>query len=91
MMKVLETNSQLFGGNAPFVEDLYEQYLFDPTSVDAEWRAYFDKLQMTPGSVNRDIARAPIEESFRQLAKQPIRAAGVIDEVAIERQVTCYV
>jgi len=87
MMKELETNSQLFGGNAPFVEDLYEQYLFDPTSVDAEWRAYFDKLQMTPGSVNRDIARAPIEESFRQLAKQPIRAAGVIDEVAIERQV----
>lgn len=87
MMKELETNSQLFGGNAPFVEDLYEQYLIDASSVDAQWRTYFDQLQQTPGSVARDVVRAPIEESFRQLAKQSVRAVGVVDEAATERQV----
>ena len=87
MMKELSTNSQLFGGNAPFVEELYEQYLIDPSSVDAQWRGYFDQLQQTPGAVARDVVRAPIEESFRQLARQPLRAVGVADEAATERQV----
>ncbi|WP_035056967.1 2-oxoglutarate dehydrogenase E1 component [Andreprevotia chitinilytica] len=87
MMKELELNSHLFGGNAPFVEELYEQYLTDSASVDAEWRDYFDKL--SAGSANRDIPRAPIEESFRQLTKSPVRVVqgAAADEAAIERQV----
>jgi len=43
-MRQFLDNSYLFGGNAPFVEELYEQYLADPASVPGEWRAYFDKL-----------------------------------------------
>ena len=71
MMKDLEINSYLFGGNAPFVEELYEQYLTDPALVAQEWRDYFDKLQQSTMSIGRDIPRAPIEASFRELAKQP--------------------
>lgn len=71
MMKELETNSYLFGGNAPFVEELYEQYLTDPALVEQEWRDYFDKLQQSTLNIGRDIPRAPIEASFRELAKQP--------------------
>ncbi|KAF0814132.1 2-oxoglutarate dehydrogenase E1 component [Andreprevotia sp. IGB-42] len=87
MMKELELNSHLFGGNAPFVEDLYEQYLADPAAVDGEWRSYFD--QLTQGAARRDVARAPIEESFRQLTRSPVRVVqGVAaDEEATERQV----
>ncbi|WP_255989701.1 2-oxoglutarate dehydrogenase E1 component [Chitinolyticbacter albus] len=84
MMKELELNSHLFGGNAPFVEDLYEQYLADPAAIDPKWRDYFDKLQQTDGGNERDIARAPIEESFIRLARQPRLAA--VRDVAAERE-----
>jgi 2-oxoglutarate dehydrogenase E1 component len=49
MLKQFLENSHLFGGNAPFVEELYERYLADAGSVPDEWRAYFDKLQVLPG------------------------------------------
>jgi 2-oxoglutarate dehydrogenase E1 component len=33
MMKQFQSNSYLFGGNAPYVEELYENYLDNPGSV----------------------------------------------------------
>ena len=33
-----------FGLNAGLVEELYAQYLENPSSVDGSWRTYFDKL-----------------------------------------------
>jgi len=36
-------NSYLFGGNAPYVEELYEAYLDNPGSVPDNWRNYFDQ------------------------------------------------
>jgi hypothetical protein len=59
----------VFGGNAPFVEELYENYLNDPTSVPAEWRDYFDRLAQMPGYVARDVAHAPVIAAFAELAK----------------------
>ena len=41
-------NSYLFGGNAPYVEELYEAYLNNPGSVPDNWRTYFDNLQHVP-------------------------------------------
>jgi 2-oxoglutarate dehydrogenase E1 component len=58
-----------FGGNAPFVEEVYENYLNDPTSVSAEWRDYFDHLAQMPGFVARDVAHAPVIAAFAELAK----------------------
>src|SRR5829696_1070466 len=37
--------SFLYGGNAAYVEDLYAQYTKDPTSVDGQWRAFFEALK----------------------------------------------
>src|SRR5258706_8048357 len=73
-MKEFLSNSYLFGANAPFIEDLYEAYLDDPQSVPEQWREYFDKLQRLPaganaGSVGRDVAHAPIVESFARRAR----------------------
>ena len=66
-------NSYLFGGNAPYVEELYESYLDNPGSVSDRWRSYFDQLQNMPAtdgtSSTRDMAHAPIVESFAQRAK----------------------
>ena len=78
MMMQLLSNSYLFGGNAPYVEELYEAYLNDPTAVAQAWREYFDKLQLVAGaSAGRDVAHAPIVEFFAQRAKLGVaRAPG---------------
>ncbi|KWR88848.1 2-oxoglutarate dehydrogenase E1 component [Cupriavidus sp. IDO] len=77
MMQQYQSNSYLFGGNAPYVEELYEAYLQNPSSVPDNWRAYFDAMQNVPavdGSNSRDIAHAPIVASFAERAKQgPIK------------------
>ena len=71
-MQQYRSNSYLFGGNAPYVEELYEAYLDNPGSVPDNWRSYFDKLQNVPssdGTLSRDVAHAPVVESFAQRAK----------------------
>jgi len=72
MMQQYRSNSYLFGGNAPYVEEMYEAYLDNPGSVPDNWRSYFDALQHVPatdGSNARDVAHAPVVESFAQRAK----------------------
>ena len=72
MMQQYRSNSYLFGGNAPYVEEMYEAYLDNPGSVPDNWRAYFDALQHVPatdGSNAKDVAHAPVVESFAQRAK----------------------
>ena len=72
MMQEYRANSHLFGGNAPYVEEMYEAYLDNPGSVPDNWRSYFDALQHLPavdGSDERDVAHAPVVESFAQRAK----------------------
>ncbi|QEE08307.1 2-oxoglutarate dehydrogenase E1 component [Bartonella kosoyi] len=36
--------SFLYGGNADYIDQLYAQYEKDPTSVDSQWRAFFEGL-----------------------------------------------
>jgi len=93
MMKEFQGNSYLFGGNAPYVEELYESYLQNPGSVPDQWRSYFDALQSVPASdgdpQTRDVAHAPIVESFAERARegtlQPRMMGG--DEAAAHKQV----
>src|SRR5580700_8011859 len=42
--EILDATSFLSGTNAAFIEGLYSQYLANPESVDAGWRAYFAEL-----------------------------------------------
>jgi len=64
-MKESLSTSYLFGGNAPFIEELYEAWLENPESVPAQWRRWFDQLQQ-PGV--RDVAHQPIRDAFVRLA-----------------------
>jgi len=84
VIKDLIENSYLFGGNAPYVEELYEQYLEDPNSVDKKWRQYFDRLQQAPASDGRvetiDVPHAPIVEAFAQRASEPRSAVCPVSE-----------
>src|SRR4029450_12850791 len=76
MMKEFLNNSYLFGGNAPFIEELYEKYLVNPQSIPEEWRDYFDRMQVLPGSRDKDGAHAPVAEAFVQRAKRGEFAAA---------------
>ena len=65
-------NTFLFGGNAPYVEEMYEKYLDNPGSVPDTWRGYFDALQHVPasdGSNARDVAHLPVVNAFAERAK----------------------
>src|SRR5437667_3540221 len=37
--------SFLYGGNAAYIENLYARYEADPSSVEEEWRAFFESLR----------------------------------------------
>src|SRR3569832_64987 len=73
VMKEFEASSNLYGSIAPYVEELYERYLEDPSSVDASWRATFDAWQKSGNG--RDVAHSKIIESFENLARRPQAAA----------------
>ena len=85
-------NTYLFGGNAPYVEELYENYLANPGSVSDNWRAYFDALQNVPavdGTNARDVAHLPVVNAFSERAKQGttrvVQASGADSELGRKR------
>jgi 2-oxoglutarate dehydrogenase E1 component len=51
----------LSGGNAPYVESLYETYLRDPLAVALPWRNYFDDLGRPAPAHSAPPAGAPLE------------------------------
>ena len=66
-------STYLFGGNAPYVEEMYENYLSNPGSVPDTWRSYFDALQHVPagdGTDARDVPHLPVINAFAERAKQ---------------------
>ena len=65
-------NTHLFGGNTPYVEEMYENYLANPGSVPDSWRDYFDALQHVPaldGSNTKDVPHQPVINAFAERAK----------------------
>jgi len=67
-----QDNTYLFGGNAPYVEEMYENYLANPGSVPDSWRDYFDALQHVPatdGSNAKDVPHQPVINAFAERAK----------------------
>ena len=87
-----EGNTYLFGGNAPYVEEMYENYLANPSSVPDSWREYFDALQHVPavdGTDNKDIPHLPVINAFAERAKQGgtkvVVASGADSELGRKR------
>jgi 2-oxoglutarate dehydrogenase E1 component len=50
--------SFLYGGNAAYIENLHDRYERDPSSIDAEWQAFFRSLK-DDASLSGAPARAP--------------------------------
>ena len=62
LLQQFAASSQLSGGNAAFVEELYENYLRDPNSVVPEWKKYFDTFRGS-NDVPHSDAIARIEQA----------------------------
>jgi 2-oxoglutarate dehydrogenase E1 component len=62
----------LSGGNAGFIEDLYEKFLQDPASVDPAWAKYFGDLA---GTSPREIAHGEVRERLLTRQRRPPPAA----------------
>jgi len=91
MMKQFQSNSYLFGGNAPYIEELYESYLDNPASVPEQWREYFDQMQLAPGAgkdaEGRDVAHAPIVESLALRAREgTLRLGATQTDLSVARK-----
>ena len=77
VMQRMWKSAHLSGGNAAYVEELYELFLHDPNAVSEEWRAYFQKLPTTVGGSASDVSHSTVREQFVLLAKNQRRAQPV--------------
>ncbi|WP_343125245.1 2-oxoglutarate dehydrogenase E1 component [Pseudoxanthomonas sp.] len=93
LLKQFAQSSQLNGGNASYVEDLYEQYLVAPDSVGPKWKAYFDGFKgHEAGDVPHSVVIQQITEAARQAANNGhvVAAGGDERERNIGRLITAY-
>ncbi len=74
--QVFAETSFLYGANASFIEDLHEKWAIDPTSVSAEWRAFFDQLRDSAETVR---AATGAGAWGRSDTREPTEATGVFD------------
>ncbi|MEG7516518.1 2-oxoglutarate dehydrogenase E1 component [Morganella morganii] len=74
-------SSFLAGENQAYIEDIYEDYLNDPSSVDGSWREIFDSLPKV------DITEQPHSQTrdyFRRLAKDSTRYHTSVSDPAMD-------
>jgi 2-oxoglutarate dehydrogenase E1 component len=85
-MQLMQDSSLLFGTNAPFVEELYEQYLLDPNAVPREWRNYFDALPPLANGAHEE-SHSRIQRAFAALPKVSASSAMAPDAELERKQV----
>ncbi len=94
LIKRFAQTSQLAGGNAAFIEDLYEQYLLDADSVAPKWKTYFDSLGGANGDVRHSAVMAHVQRAG-YLAARGIGGGGIDEvmaakEAGVSKLVTAY-
>jgi 2-oxoglutarate dehydrogenase E1 component len=88
LLQLFRSSSAFYGGNAAFIEDLYEQYLNDPESVDLAWRGRFDAIHQEAAN---EIPHGPVRDNFERLASESRNRAqsryiGHLEPTAAEKQ-----
>ena len=67
VMKAWWDSSHMTGGNATYIEEMYEAYLDDANSVSEEWRGIFENLPKLEG-VGVETKHSLVRDQFRSLA-----------------------
>ena len=92
LLKQFARSSQL-GANGAFVEDLYEQYLVAPDSVEPKWRQYFDGLGGGKDGGAPDVPHSAVIARIADAGRQASRGAlagGDERERQVGRLITAY-
>ena len=80
-------SSAIYGSNAAFIEDLYEQYLKQPSTLDDRWRNYFDSIQSDKDLNHIDTPHSTVIESFTEIAQHPsAQSSECLSPLAAEKQ-----
>ncbi|MCF7989022.1 MAG: 2-oxoglutarate dehydrogenase E1 component [Thiohalocapsa sp.] len=88
LLELFRASSAFYGGNAAFIEDLYERYLKDPESIDLAWRQRFDAIHAEAAN---EVPHGPVRENFERLASESrtrakTRQTERLEPAAAERQ-----
>ena len=86
LLTLFKETSALYGGNASYVEYLYEQYLNNPDSVEASWKQRFDDIH---SGATEDTPHSVIINHFERLAiNEPGRLARMqgFTEQSVKKQ-----
>jgi 2-oxoglutarate dehydrogenase E1 component len=88
ILELFRSSGALYGGNAAFVEDLYERYLKDPESVDLAWRERFHVMHQEAAN---EVGHGPVRENFLRLAQESrtrahARSTERLEPAAAEKQ-----
>ena len=75
--------SALYGGNADYVESLYEQYLADPASVEPHWRGYFAAL---PRPAAPEASHRAIQSAIASRARAARDAGAVVAAAGVDEE-----
>jgi 2-oxoglutarate dehydrogenase E1 component len=68
-------STALSGGNAGFIEALYEKFLQDPTSVDPVWARYFAELK---GGSTTEVAHGAVRGVITARQQAPQRGTAAV-------------
>ena len=81
--------SHIAGGNAEYVDALYEHYLQDPNAIPPEWRDYFDQLPRVASDTHalHDVPHSVLRDRFARISKMRVRTDAT---VAQDSQATEY-
>jgi 2-oxoglutarate dehydrogenase E1 component len=78
-MKWMADNSYLFTTNAPFIEELYADYLKDPAAVPKDWRKFFDQVKQSEPMLPADQDHGQIREAIAELARHGAPGVPVVE------------
>ena len=66
----LESSTPFFAGNSVFIEELYDRYLQNPSSVDVSWRDFFRDASSGAASAKRNASWAAIASKVIGVAEE---------------------
>ncbi|MCT8347210.1 2-oxoglutarate dehydrogenase E1 component [Photorhabdus temperata] len=81
-MKDWLDSSFLAGSNQSYIEQVYEDYITDPNSVDASWKEIFQ--QLPNAGLNGEQLHSQTRDYFRRLAKDTTRYHSSVSDPAMD-------
>ncbi len=91
LLQQLAETSQFGGGNASYIDQLYEDWLHDPQSVAPSWRSVFQNLHGAGDVSHADaIARIAAAQQHGQRSVAPVDDAHARKQAGVLRLLTAF-